>query len=115
MVADLDAIAGGGGVVWSASPAGLHVNLAVLAPGEAIASHVNDRLDVLVVGLAGSATILIDGTEVTLPPHRAVQIPAGSRRSIEAGATGVRYLTIHTAPPPLTIESVTTDTTENRP
>jgi quercetin dioxygenase-like cupin family protein len=108
-VADLDAVAGDGGVVWSASPTGLHVNLVVLGPGEAIPSHVNERLDVLLVVLAGAGTIIVDDTATPLVAHRAVQIPKQTRRSVEAGPTGIRYLTIHAAPPPLTI-----DRTENR-
>jgi quercetin dioxygenase-like cupin family protein len=107
-VADLDAVAGGGGVVWSASPTGLHVNLVVLEPNAAIPSHVNERLDVLLVVLSGSGTISLDGTEMPLIPHRGVQIPTGSPRSVEAGPAGIRYLTIHATPPPLDIDRTET-------
>jgi quercetin dioxygenase-like cupin family protein len=109
-VANLDAVTGSGGVVWSASPIGLHVNLVVLEPGGTIPGHVNGALDVVVVVLDGAGTVSIGDTDVRLAPYRAVQIPRGASRAVRAGSRGLRYLTVHSAPPPLTI-----DNTENRP
>ena len=100
---DLDAVPDVGGVVWSASPDGVHVNLVVLAPGGTIGGHVNDSLDVLIVVLAGGAVLTVDGTDNVLEPHRACVVPRGSRRGVAAGGTGVRYLTIHAARGPLGI------------
>jgi quercetin dioxygenase-like cupin family protein len=90
-------------VVWSAAPAGVHVNLVVLDGGESIAPHRNDAVDVLVVVLDGSGTAAIDSAVVELAPTTALLIPEGTLRSIEAGAEGLRYLTIHAHRGPLTI------------
>jgi quercetin dioxygenase-like cupin family protein len=100
-ITDLDATGGAGGVVWSASPDGLHVNLVVLAAGGSIPSHVNDSLDVLLICLAGMGTLGVDDDGVELVPHRAVLVPRGARRGVLAGDGGIRYLTIHAAPPPM--------------
>jgi quercetin dioxygenase-like cupin family protein len=103
-VVDLGTVEGGGGVVWSVSPGGFHTNLVVLRPGEAIAAHRNDALDVLVVVLAGSATVTIDGAPSELGAAGAVLVPLGSVREITAGPRGVRYLTVHAQALPLTID-----------
>jgi quercetin dioxygenase-like cupin family protein len=103
-VVDLGTVAGTGGVVWSVSPGGFHTNLVVLSPGESIAAHANHALDVLVVVLAGSATVHIDGAPSEVEPTRAVLVPLGSVREITAGPDGVRYLTVHAQAQPLTIE-----------
>jgi quercetin dioxygenase-like cupin family protein len=103
-VVDLGTIAGEGGVVWSVSPGGFHTNLVVLRAGDSIAAHRNDALDVLVVVLAGSATVTIDGAPCELDAAGAVLVPRGSVREITAGPDGVRYLTVHTQALPLTID-----------
>ena len=92
---DLGALPGSGGVVWSASPEGVHVNLVVLAAAEAIDAHRNDAVDVLVVVLAGAVTVTVDETTFVLTDAQAVEIARGAERRIEAGAEGARYLTIH--------------------
>lgn len=104
----LDAVPGTGGVVWSASPEGLHANLVVLGPGESIASHVNDSLDVLVVVLTGAVTATVDGADQHLHPHDAALLPRGARRALRAGDAGARYLSIHAARPPFGIGPRTT-------
>jgi quercetin dioxygenase-like cupin family protein len=103
-VVDLGTVEGGGGVVWSVSPGGFHTNLVVLSAGDSIAAHTNDALDVLVVVLAGSATVHIDGAPAELGPAGAVLVPLGSVREITAGPDGVRYLTVHAQALPLTID-----------
>jgi quercetin dioxygenase-like cupin family protein len=102
-LADLGAVPGEGGVVWSAAPSGVHANLVVLAAGQSIGEHVNDAVDVLVVALAGSATVTIDGHASELAPLRAVLLPRGTTRAVLAGSDGVRYLTVHEQRPPLGI------------
>lgn len=101
-VVDLGAVAGAGGVVWSAAPAGVHVNLVVLDPGQSIGEHRNDAVDVLVVVLEGTGTATVDGIEVTLGPSSALSIPRGTTRALHA-TTRLRYLTVHAERQPLTI------------
>jgi quercetin dioxygenase-like cupin family protein len=102
-VVDLGAVEGEGGVVWSVSPGGFHTNLVVLGPAGSIATHRNDALDVLVVVLAGSATVTIDGVPSAVGAAGAVLVPLGSVREITAGPDGVRYLTVHSQALPLNI------------
>lgn len=93
---DLVAVAASGdGVAWSSAPEGLNVNLVVLAPVSDIGEHRNDEVDVLVIVLAGSAIVTVDGAPHALPAGAAGVIPCGSARAICAGGEGVRYLSIH--------------------
>ena len=68
---DLTGVGGTGGVMWSVSLDGLHANLVVLGPGEAIAPHRNDAVDVLVVVLSGAGKATIDAHVVELTPTAA--------------------------------------------
>jgi quercetin dioxygenase-like cupin family protein len=100
---DLAALGGAGGVVWSVTTDGFHTNLVVLGPGGSIASHRNDALDVLVVVLAGSGTVTVDGSGVNVAATTAVLVPRGAERAVAAGGDGLRYLTIHGPRGPMTI------------
>lgn len=93
----LAAGASGDGVAWSAAPEGLNANLVVLAPGAGIGEHRNDEVDVLVVVLAGAATVTVDGEPHDMAAGTAGVVPRGTARSIGAGAEGARYLSIHRA------------------
>ena len=75
----------------------------VLEGGGSIAAHRNDAVAVLVVVLTGAGTLSVDGEDVALEPAIAVQVPTGTTRSIAAGPTGLRYLTIHAEREPLGI------------
>ena len=100
---DLSRIDGAGGVLWSVSPGGFHMNLVVLEPGGSIGAHRNDALDVLVVVLAGAGTATVDDDTVELGPTHALLVPRGASRSIAAGPSGLRYLTVHSQRGPLAI------------
>lgn len=100
---DLAAITGSGGVVWSVSPQGFHTNLVVLDAHGTIESHRNDSVDVLVVVLAGDGTATIEEVTVALASMAAVLIERGTTRAIAAGASGLRYLTVHDQRSPLGI------------
>lgn len=102
-MSDLDAVIGTGGVVWSAAPEGVHVNLVAMEPTEAIGAHVNDAVDVLVVVLVGSGTLTVDDRPFDLRAQRAVLVPKGTRRSLTAAGDGIRYLSIHAERAPLGI------------
>ena len=65
--------------------------------------HVNGERDVLVVVLAGSATVSADGDEHELAVGEATIIAKGRRRKISAGRNGVRYLSVHRRRAPLLI------------
>jgi quercetin dioxygenase-like cupin family protein len=100
---DLTRLDGSGGVVWSVSPAGFHANLVVLDAGAAIAAHRNDDVDVLLVVVHGGGTAHVDEQPVELTAGTATLIARGATRSVVAGQSGIRYLTVHAERTPLTI------------
>jgi quercetin dioxygenase-like cupin family protein len=57
--------------------------------------HLNDELDVLLVGIAGAGVVTIDGQPHPLAAGQAVMVPKGARRSIRAYAERFAYLTCH--------------------
>ena len=102
-VTHLARVPGAGGVVWSAAPAGCHVNLVVLDPGQSVARHRNDAVDVQIVVTAGGGTAHVDAEAIDLEALVALTVPRGAMRSITAGEAGLRYLTVHAERPPLAI------------
>ncbi len=84
-----------GGPVWGAASDDLNATILEWPPGAGPAEHVNETRDVLYVGLAGSATLTVDGEPQELRAGEAVIVPKGSRRALAAGPDGVRYLTAH--------------------
>jgi quercetin dioxygenase-like cupin family protein len=100
---DLTRVDGTGGVVWSLSPAGFHANLVVLDALEAIAVHRNDEVDVLLVVLSGGGVAHVDDEAVELTAGTATLVARGATRSVDAGPSGIRYLTVHAERRPMTI------------
>ena len=91
-------------MIWAlAGPRQLDANLVALGPAGQIASHRNDELDVLIVVVAGSGELSVDGTDQGLATHDLALIPRGARRQIVAGPEGMRYVSIHGARSGLTI------------
>jgi quercetin dioxygenase-like cupin family protein len=64
---------------------------------------VNEERDVLLVVLAGSATLTIDGEARLVAAGEAIIIEKGRTRRIAAGPDGARYLSVHTRRGPLQI------------
>lgn len=98
--ADLRAVAAATGVrgpAWRLTDADLNANLLVFDTGQGIEPHVNDAVDVLIVGIAGSGTVTIDGNAYPLSAGRIVLAPKGSERSLRAESDRFAYLTVHRA------------------
>lgn len=93
----------GTGPLWGTETEDLNATLLAWPPGAGPAEHVNDERDVLVVVLAGSATVTIDGEARAIDAGEALPIPKGTARLIAAGPDGVRYVSVHTRRPPLQI------------
>jgi quercetin dioxygenase-like cupin family protein len=83
------------GPVWTRESADLDVNLLVFASAQGVAEHVNDDVDVLLVGVAGEGLVEIDGAPSHLGPGLAVLIPKGARRSTRSLSDRFAYLTCH--------------------
>ncbi len=108
VVADLGTVetTGAAGVVWSLPHGGdLDGNLVRLGPGDAIAEHVNDQVDVLVFVQSGDGRLTIDGEPHDLHSDVVALVPRGCRRRIVAGPRGVTYLSIHRRRGPLQVQT----------
>ncbi|WP_433340962.1 cupin domain-containing protein [Streptomyces sp. CA-253872] len=89
------------GALWRLADEGrqLDANLVRLGPGEEVAAHREEALDVLLVVVAGTG--VASGTE--LRPGSAVWLPRGAERELRAGARGLAYVTAHRRRAGLTI------------
>ncbi len=65
--------------------------------------HVNDEVDVLFVGVAGSGFVCVEGEEYVLSAGMLVFAPRGTRRSTNALSDEFAYLTVHRRRGPLRI------------
>jgi quercetin dioxygenase-like cupin family protein len=105
---------GTGGAVWSLPHDGdLDANLVRLAPDTAIAEHVNDELDLLLVVREGEGELTVDGIRHRLTDSTVALVRRGARRSIRAGGNGLVYLTVHKARGPLTLKPTVASTSES--
>ena len=91
---DLSA-AGGRGPVWGLESEDLNATLLAWRPGEGAPEHVNDERDVLVLVVDGSGEFDVDGERAELRAGQLIVVPKGSRRRIDAGPDGIRYVTVH--------------------
>ncbi|HEY3527983.1 MAG TPA: DUF2249 domain-containing protein [Nocardioides sp.] len=86
------------GAVWKLDvrERDLDSNIVAIPPHGSIDAHAGPDLDVLVHVLAGSGTLSTElDTTVALAPGVLLWLPRRSRRSFQAGETGLRYLTVH--------------------
>jgi quercetin dioxygenase-like cupin family protein len=83
------------GPAWTGASDDLNVNLLVFSAGDGVAEHVNSEVDVLMIGIAGEGTLVLDGTERAFRTGDAVLVPKGSRRGTRAESAHFAYLTCH--------------------
>ena len=92
------------GVIWALGGSyDLNANLVRFDAGGGVAEHVNEAVEVLFVGVAGSGSVRVDGEEHALPAGALVFVPRGARRSTSALSDGFAYLTVHRRRGPLRI------------
>jgi quercetin dioxygenase-like cupin family protein len=92
------------GVIWALEGSGdLNANLVRFDAGGGVGEHVNDEVDVIFVGVAGSGIARVDGEEHALSAGTLVFAPWGARRSTGASSDGFAYLTVHRRRGPLRI------------
>jgi quercetin dioxygenase-like cupin family protein len=98
------------GVVWSLQESGdLNVNLVRFTEGEGVGEHVNDEVDVLLVGVSGSGEVRINGRLHCLSGGTLIFIPKGARRSTHGISADFAYLTVHRRRGPLRVGVPTRD------
>ena len=94
--------AGRVGVIWTLEYGGdLNANLVRFDAGGGVGEHVNEEVDVLFLGVAGSCSVRLSGEEHALSAGTLVFAPRGARRSTVASSDGFAYLTIHRRRGPL--------------
>ena len=92
------------GVIWALERSGdLNANLVRFDAGGGVGEHVNEEVDVLFLGVAGSGSVRVDGKEHALSAGALVFVPRGARRSTSALSDGFAYLTVHRRRGPLRI------------
>ena len=99
----------GRGPLWGAETDDFNATLPVWGAGEGTPEHVNAECDVLMLVLAGSAAVTLDGDSHTVHTGDVVIVEKGRTRQIAAGPEGVRYLSVHLRRGPLRIASAPTE------
>ena len=84
------------GTIWSLGPGeDLNANLVRFPAGRGIEEHVNDEVDVILVGVSGTGAVAVDGEEHAMSVGALVLIPKGARRRIRSLSRDFTYLSVH--------------------
>ncbi len=93
---------GAEGVVWTLEGSGdLNVNLVRFEGGRGVGEHVNEEVDVLIVGVSGSGLVGVDGEVHPVSNGSMVFVPRGTRRYTRAVSDDFAYLSAHRRRGPL--------------
>src|ERR671910_1512070 len=102
-----DAVATAGdcaGVLWTLDATGdLNANLVRFGTGQGVEEHINDEIEVIVLGVSGSGIVAVDREEHALSAGILVFVPKGARRSTVSASEDFAYLTVHHRRGPLQI------------
>ncbi len=92
------------GVIWTLEGSGdLNANLVRFETGRGVGEHVNDEVDVLIVGVSGKGAVQVDGREHPVSNGAMIFVPCGARRSTRAASESFAYLSVHRRRGPLRI------------
>ncbi len=84
------------GVIWTLEHSGdLNANLVRFEAGGGVGEHVNDEVDVIIVGISGSGFVEVDGEEHPVSNGTMTFVPKGARRSTRSATGGFAYLIVH--------------------
>jgi quercetin dioxygenase-like cupin family protein len=83
------------GPAWTRETDDLNVNLVILRAGHSIAEHVNNEVDVVLIGVDGTGRVTIDGDAVELAATQLLVVPKGAARSIVPLGARFAYVTCH--------------------
>jgi quercetin dioxygenase-like cupin family protein len=99
----------GAGVVWSLEQGDdFNVNLVRFPAGRGVSEHVNEEVDVLIVGVSGAGLVEVDGHEHRLRAGTVAFVPKGAPRSTRSESGDFAYLTVHRRRGPLQIGGLPT-------
>jgi quercetin dioxygenase-like cupin family protein len=92
------------GVIWTLDTSSeLNANLVRFGTGQGVEEHVNDEVEVIVLGVSGEGTVTVDQQEHALSTGMLVFIPKGARRATVSTSEDFAYLTVHRRRGPLHI------------
>ncbi len=92
------------GAIWTLDASSdLNANLVRFGTGQGVGEHVNDEVEVIVVGVSGSGIVTVDREEHTLSAGMLVFIPKGAARATVSTSEDFAYLTVHRRRRPLHI------------
>ena len=95
---------GRAGVVWTLEASSeLNANLVRFETGDGVGEHVNDEVDVLILGISGTGFVEVDGREHPVSTGTMIFVPKGARRSTRSASGDFAYLTVHRRRGPLQI------------
>lgn len=87
---------GSSGTVWTLEGSeDLNANLVRFPAGRGVEEHVNEEVDVVLVGVSGEGSVAVDGEEHEMRPGNLVFAPKGSRRSTRSDSEDFAYLSVH--------------------
>ena len=81
--------------LWGMASSDLNATLLVWPPGHELSEHTNIERDVLLIVLEGGGVATVEGHEHALEAGSVLLIEKGKSRSLRAGDSGVRYLSVH--------------------
>ncbi len=92
------------GVVWTLEASSeLNANLVRFEAGGGVGEHVNDEVEVIIVGVSGSGVVDVDGAVHPVSNGTMTFVPKGARRSTRSTSGDFAYLTVHRRRGPLRI------------
>lgn len=92
------------GVVWTLEASSeLNANLVRFEAGGGVGEHVNDEVEVIIVGVSGSGVVDVDGNVHPVSNGTLTFVPKGARRSTRSTSGDFAYLTVHRRRGPLRI------------
>jgi quercetin dioxygenase-like cupin family protein len=95
---------GRAGVVWTLGASSeLNANLVRFEAGGGVREHVNDEVEVIIVGVSGWGFVIVDGEEHPVSNGPITFVPRGTRRSTRSTSGDFAYLTVHRRRGPLRI------------
>ena len=95
---------GRAGVVWTLEGSSqLNANLVRFETGDGVGAHVNDEVDVIILGISGTGFVEVDGREHPVSNGTMTFVPKGVRRSTRSASGDFAYLTVHRRRGPLQI------------
>jgi quercetin dioxygenase-like cupin family protein len=91
-------------VIWTLDASSdLNANLVRFSTRQGAGEHVNDEVEVIVVGVSRLGIVTVDREEHALSAGILVFIPKGARRSTVSASEDFAYLTVHRRRGPLQI------------